>query len=283
MADAGRSTPVRFAGEIQARVRPGPDAGVLWIHGYTLDSSVWDGLWSLLPGWSHFGIDLPGHGASSPLAPVTTLKELGQQLADAAAERQVRHVVGLSLGSMIALEVAICHPEAFETLTLAAPALAGGPVDRDVGLRYIELVDLYHRRGAGPWMTELWMRCPPRTFAYASETLRAQLAAVIDRHAWLELEAHSQSIVALARQAQNARALAGSSARPLFVIGEHELPAFRETAAILRGIRPDANLVELPGAGHLCILHAPQRAAELLAEHWGALTARTIRRRSRSG
>jgi 2-succinyl-6-hydroxy-2,4-cyclohexadiene-1-carboxylate synthase len=267
MNDANRST-LKFAGEIRARVQMGWRGGVLWIHGYTVDSTIWDELWSLLPDWSHYGIDLPGHGTSPPLKPGTTLKQLGQQLAEAAAGCGIRHVVGLSLGTIVALELTMSRPKAFATLTLGAPALANGPVEPDVGVRYKELVDLYRRRGSGHWMTDLWMRCPPMTFAHTSATLRARLAEVIDRHAWSELRDPESGIVALTRQTQDPRALAFSTARQLYLIGEHELPAFRSTATILSGIRPDARCIELSGAGHLCMLHVPKQAARLLAEHW---------------
>jgi pimeloyl-ACP methyl ester carboxylesterase len=60
---------LRFANGIQARVRPGSLGGVLWIHGYSIDSTTWAELWSLLPGWSHYGIDLPDHGASPSAVP----------------------------------------------------------------------------------------------------------------------------------------------------------------------------------------------------------------------
>ena len=122
-------------------------------------------------------------------------------------------------------------------------------------------------------MTELWMRCPPATFAHTSAVLRARLAAAIDRHTWLELGDPEFGIAALTRQPQDARALAFSTARQLYMIGEHELPAFRQTAAILREIRPEARCVELSGAGHLCMLNAPEEAARLLAEHWNASSA----------
>jgi 2-succinyl-6-hydroxy-2,4-cyclohexadiene-1-carboxylate synthase len=242
--------------------------GVLWVHGYTVDSTIWDELWSLLPEWSHYAIDLPGHGLAPPLKPGTTLDEIGHRLAEAAVEWGVQHVVGLSFGSIIALQAATSLPGAFETLTLAAPVLGGGPVDRDVGLRYLELSNLYKRRGAGPWMTELWMRCPPATFAHASDDLRARLATVIDRHTWCELIEPEKGFGALVRQTQDPRLLAVSTVRPLFIIGEHELPAFRQTTEILRHVRPDARFVVLPRAGHLCLLQNPAFSARLMAEHW---------------
>src|SRR4051812_46595892 len=144
---------IGFTGEIRARIRPTDGPRVLWIHGYTVDSTVWDDLWSLLPDWSHVGVDLPGHGASPPLELGATLPDLGRQLATAAIDWKIQHIVGLSLGSMIALQVALTYPRALETLTLAAPSLAGGPIEHDVGRRYLQLVELYRQRGRGPWMT----------------------------------------------------------------------------------------------------------------------------------
>jgi pimeloyl-ACP methyl ester carboxylesterase len=268
MADQGRAQFEPFAPGIAARVRPGLGDPVLWVHGYTVDSTVWADLWSLLPGQAHYGIDLPGHGASSPLVPGTTLAELGERLAAGAMGRCVRHVVGLSLGSMIALQVVLARPEAFATLTLAAPAVGGGPVDADVGVRYRELHALYRRRGPGPWLTELWMRSPPATFAHAGEPLRARLAAVIDGHSWREFDDPGFGIGGLTRQAQDVGALARAPARLLVLTGEHELPAFRQTARILQALRPDARAVALPGVGHLCVLQAPETSARLLSEHW---------------
>lgn len=273
MHDPGDSATIEFTSEVRVRVKHGPGGGVLWVHGYTLDSTVWDGIWSSLPGWTHYGVDLPGHGASPAAWPGRTLGDIGLRLAEAAASRGVEHVVGLSLGSIIALEIALNLPEAFDTLTMAAPAVAGGPVERDVGVRYGELVDLYRQRGAGPWMTEMWMREPPATFAHADAALRARLAGVIDRHRWSELEEPASGLGALAREPQDLTRLTRTATRLLCVVGEHELPAFRRTAGLLRILRPDAAFAHLPGAGHLCVLHAPEAAAAHLAAHWGAAPA----------
>jgi pimeloyl-ACP methyl ester carboxylesterase len=200
--------------------------------------------------------------------PRTTLTDLGRVLADAASAHDIRHVVGLSFGTIVALELVMSRPQAFTTLTLGAPALAGGPVDHAVGARFKELMDLYKLRGAGPWMTELWMRCPPITFAYASDSLRARLVSVIDRHAWSELARPGTGILSMTRQTQDLHRLLHSTAKQLYIIGEHELPAFRRTAEILLKIRPDARFAELPGAGHLCLLQSPQETAALLTELW---------------
>ena len=255
---------------IACRERIGTRGAVLWIHGYTLDSGIWDEIWSHLPGWTHYGIDLPGHGTSPALPPGIRLRDLGQIIARGACDLGVRHIVGLSLGSLFALEAVLHQPATFSTLTLAAPVMGGGPVDAYVGLRYRELSALFHKRGRGPWMTELWMRSPPATFAHATPDLAARLQATIDRHSWSELSDARFGIGGLAREPQAAAALGFSPTRLMVLIGEHEFEVFRDTAATLRAIRPDAVYAELEGAGHLSILHAPGPSATLLAQHWQA-------------
>jgi pimeloyl-ACP methyl ester carboxylesterase len=199
---------------------------------------------------------------------MASLRELGETLAEAALRQGVRHVVGLSLGSLMALEVVLARPNAFATLTMAAPALARGPVEASVGTRFMELQEMYRQRGRGPWMTELWMRCPPETFAHAPQSLHTWLSTLIDRHTWSEFDHPNFGIAGFAYHPQNVGGLAQSTARLLILIGEKELEAFRKAAAILHAIRPDASIIELPGAGHLCLLQSPEHSAELMAKHW---------------
>lgn len=266
---------IAFAPGIAALQRPAragnaaaQASAVLWVHGYTTDATAWDELWSLLPQRRHIGIDLPGHGASAPTEPALSLRALALRLADAALAQGVRDIVGLSFGSMVALEIVLARPDAFASLTMAAPALAGGPVAADVGRRYQELHALYRARGPGPWMTALWMQGPPATFAHAGPALHRRLAAIIDRHRWSEFEPVGAGFQQWVRTRQDPAPLARSPCRPLWIVGEHELPAFRQTATLLQALRPDARIDELPGAGHLCLLNRPAESSALLTRHW---------------
>src|SRR4051794_36716306 len=135
-----------FAGHIAH----GSGEPVPWIHGYTLDSSSWLPLWSLLPDWQHIGVDLPGHGSSVPLGPSESLPSLARRIAAIAFRHRVRHCVALSFGTRVAIQLAIEYPEAFDTIVLGAPALGGGPEEPDVAARYNELTAMYQRRGFHP-------------------------------------------------------------------------------------------------------------------------------------
>src|SRR6476660_9216433 len=114
---------------IAARIMPSPADKVLWIHGYTLNSSIWGALWELLPGWSHIGIDLPGHGGSEQIRPGENLSTLASRIGASARRWAARHLVGLSFGGTLALQIAIEYPDAFASLGLSSPGLGGGPLD----------------------------------------------------------------------------------------------------------------------------------------------------------
>lgn len=243
--------------------------GVLWIHGYTLDSGVWLELWSALAGRRHVGVDLPGHGGSRPLRRGEDLASLADEVHELAIASGVRHLVALSFGTTLALELAIRHPRAFATVTLGAPALAGAPTDPAAARKYEELVRLYRVRGPGSHMTALWTQPPPDIFTHARRDPArwARLAATIDAHRWSELA--DGAMFALTAGASHApAALTRIRALTFVVIGEHELPIHRRCAEIIARYVPAAEVAVVPGAGHLCLLEAPERAAALIDSIW---------------
>lgn len=244
-----------------------PGEGVLWMHGYTMDSTVWAGLWERLPGWRHFGIDLPGHGGSRALRPEDNLSSVAMRLGRDALSRGVRHLVGLSFGSLITLEIAACYPGSFDRIVLAAPTFGGGPVDPDAQRLNRELVRLFDAKGAGPWMTTLWMAAPPDIFTGAAKhpALWRQLADLADRHRWLELSGGQMQRFNGIRQ--NEKRLARIQADVLVLVGDDDMPAFRRAAQILARTLPRCRVRYMPEAGHLCLLETPDLAASLIRSH----------------
>ena len=266
---------VRIDGDITARVRPAAGPPVLWIHGYTLDSGTWAELWDRLPGWSHVGIDLPGHGGSPPLAPDEGLPALAERVGRLAAELAAHHVVALSFGTTLALEVAARYPEVVRTLILGAPSVAGGPHDEPTRLRYRELVQEHRGAGPGPHLRGLWMQSSSEIFRYARHRpeLWRQLWETVGRHRWCELR--DGSMQRLLSHRQDDGLLRRISAETLLVLGEHEMAAFRISAARLRAVVPRCRTAEIRKAGHLCLLEAPDAAARLIGAHLAAGDAAT--------
>lgn len=261
-AVAPRQLPEGLAG----RVRTGPGPPVLWLHGYTMDSRVWEELWDELPDWEHVGVDLPGHGAS-PALDTGDLPALGRRIARLARAVGARRLVALSFGTLLALQAAMEDADAFDSVTLAAPALAGGPEDPAARIRYLQLAELYRLYGPGEHMTSLWLQSPPHIFS----CLRAfpgrfeRVSEVVAEHGWCELgDPRTQGLGAHPHEPGD---LARITASVLLLRGELELPAFVRCATIIRDAVPGAREVVLPGLGHLPLLEDPGAVAgELRAE-----------------
>jgi len=180
----------------------GQGPAVLWIHGYTMDSSLWRPLWQLLPGFRHVGVDLPGHGRSGPLRPGLTLPDLAARLARLAQQQQARAVVAISFGSCVALQLALARPRLIDRLAVGAPTIAGAPAAPGTARRNAELALLCRMAGPGAHLTQLWMTSPPDIFRGTEHhpELRARIRGVIDRHQWGELSTGAMRSLVACRQ-----------------------------------------------------------------------------------
>ncbi len=102
---------------------------VLLIHGAGNDATVWQLQTRYLAyrGFRAVAVDLPGHGASegSPLATITEMADWIARFVSAAGFSTV-HVVGHSMGTFIALELATTHADIVKTITLLGTATEMG-------------------------------------------------------------------------------------------------------------------------------------------------------------
>jgi pimeloyl-ACP methyl ester carboxylesterase len=253
----------------------GNGPAVLWIHGYTMDSTLWRPVWDLLPGFRHIGVDLPGHGQSGPLPAGETLPGLAARIAELAKAQRASRVVALSFGSCVALELAACHPGVIGRLAVAAPTIAGptiaGPAAAaGAARREVQLQMLYRMAGPGPHLTRLWMTSPPDIFRGSEHhpELRSRLRQVIDRHRWAELG--TGAMRGLTAHVHTDEALRRIGAATLVMVGDQDMPAFTANADRLAAAVPACSVLTVPQAGHLCLLERPDQVAGPLRAHLAA-------------
>ena len=263
---------VELAEGLAGRMQPGDGEAILWLHGYTVDGSMWGDMWGRLPRWQHIAPDLPGHGASEPLDRIGGLPALGQQLGQLCVDRDIRHVVAVSFGTITAIQIAIELPSHFSTIVLAAPSLAGGPHEADIARVYSNLVQLYMQFGHGPWMREVWMKSRIWAGIDREPGVREGLATLVDRHSWAEMKGVAMRLYT--QPAQTEDALGRIEASVLVMIGDRELPAFRTVANTLKQTVPDCQEMELADGDHLAILQHPEACAHAIEAHLKAHPAR---------
>jgi pimeloyl-ACP methyl ester carboxylesterase len=245
----------------------GSGPAVLWIHGYTMDSTTWPPLWELLPGWRHVGVDLPGHGGSDPMPAGMTLPRLATAIADIARSEGARRMVALSFGSLAAVQLAVDHPDLLDRLVIAAPTLGGSRPEPLAKRRYQELVLLKRLAGTGEALVDLWMRSPPDIFRGTERhpRLRAQLRSVIARHAWRELESGAMQTLTACRHTP--AELRRIKARTLVVTGDEDMPVFVDNARLLCELVQGCRRLTVGRAGHLPLLERPETVAPAIADH----------------
>jgi pimeloyl-ACP methyl ester carboxylesterase len=254
----------QIAPGLAARIQ-GEGTKVLWLHGYTLDSSSWREMWSRLPGFCHVGLDLPGHGGSAPVGPQDNLHVLARRVADVCLDQDIRHIVALSFGTLTATQVLLEEPDHFRSLVLAAPTLAGGPQDSEVGQGYAKLAMLHRGGAGGRAMRDAWMSNIAWNGIEKYPALREELGLLVERHPWRELE--DWAMLRLMHPPHREEDLRGIKVPTLILIGDLDLPAFHESAGILERSLPSCRRVDLTDTHHLCILESPGQCEGPIRDH----------------
>jgi pimeloyl-ACP methyl ester carboxylesterase len=99
---------------------------IVFVHGAALDHSVWQwqSRYFAHHGFTVLAVDLPAHGRSPGIAR-TTIESMADWVAlfIEAAGLERAHVVGQSMGSLVALDVALRHADRLEKLALIATAM----------------------------------------------------------------------------------------------------------------------------------------------------------------
>lgn len=231
----------------------GDDPVILLIHGAGMDSTVWQLQTRYLAhrGYRAVAVDLPAHGRScgEPLASVAEMADWIVRFMDAAGLERA-HVVGHSMGTFIALELASRHADRVDTITLFGTA-TGMPVhpelldaaENDLPHAAALMAAWSHAKpahlGSNP-TPGLWMTGGARALV---ENGRPGVLATDFR----ACSAYDRAEVAAAEAACPATVVAGQ--------GDKMTPATSGRA--LAAALPDAEIIELAATGHSMMTEHP--------------------------
>jgi 3-oxoadipate enol-lactonase len=223
----------------------------LFLHGVGGNRGNWEvQQQALSPRWTAGAWDARGYGDSGG-----TVRRFEDFADDAAAVIAAlgapAHVVGLSMGGRIALDLWSRHRDKVASLTLADTS-AGAPPDPAKAARALALRLRPLEEGRSP--------------ADIAEEIVAEIAgpaiaadardALIDSHRRLRPEGYAAAL----------RAVTSFSAFPPFaeidvptlvITGEHDRVAEPDHARAMAAAIPGARFVEIPGAGHVTNIEAP--------------------------
>ena len=234
---------------------------LVFIHGAALDKTTWQlqTRYFAHHGFSVLAVDLPGHGASDGPA-LGAIEDYADWVAElvVAAGFGGAHLVGHSMGALIALEAAARHPGCATTLTMCGGAAAIGvhpgllaASEKGEHLAY-ELMSSwghgkpFHLGGhqtPGLWMmggtTRLWERSPAGVLAS-------------DLHACNDY-------------AGGAEAAGRVRCPALLIRGSLDIMTPSRASAPLRERMADLAEVTIEGAGHIMMVEQPDQVIDTIA------------------
>jgi len=231
---------------------------VVLLHGAGFDHSTWSlhSRWFAHHGFSVLAPDLPGHGRSAgpALRSIADMADWTAALLDATQAAKAR-LIGHSMGSLIALEMAAQHPAKVSALSLigTAAAMTVGPdllkaaeANDDAAIDMVSIWGLGFKAELGGSLAPgLWMH------AGAQSVLKHCLPGVLF------------SDLSACNSYQNALpAAAGITVPTTLILGERDMMTPAKAGKALAAAIPHARTVILPGAGHMMMAERPD---ELLA------------------
>jgi pimeloyl-ACP methyl ester carboxylesterase len=231
---------------------------VVLLHGAGFDHTAWalHSRWFAHHGFAVLAPDLPGRGWSQgPALPsIGEMADWTIALLDAAGAQQA-HLIGHSMGSLIALDAGARHPPRVTALSLigTAATMTVGPdllkaaeADDQAAVDMVSIWGLGFRAELGGSLAPgLWMH------GEAQSTLRRCAPGVL----FSDLSACNAYANALA-------AAARISVPTTLILGERDMMTPARAGKTLAAAIPHARTVVLPGAGHMLMAERPD---ELLA------------------
>jgi pimeloyl-ACP methyl ester carboxylesterase len=226
------------------------------LHPFPLDAGFWSAVRpALADDRPVIACEFPGLGAAAP-EDHPSIDGFADSVADVIARQAPggrAAVCGLSLGGYVALALAARHPERVAALVLADTRAEDDAPEARSG-RHASAVRV-RTEGAGGFLDEF----TPRLVAPGDHASLGAARAIADAQ---DPEAIARALEALAGRADRRPDLPGMAVPALVIVGSEDvLTPLACAQALVEGL-PDAELVVIPGSGHLSALEHPTAFSE---------------------
>ena len=242
------------------------DAGqgepVMLIHGVGADASSWDAIVAALSReFRILRLDLRGHGRSGHIEGACALDDFERDVADVLdAARDARaHIVGFSLGGMIAQALALRHPERVDRLVLLSAVAGRSAEERE---RVQARLATLREKGVAAIMGASQDRWFTPDFVARNPDLVAQrMRQLQENHA--PSYAAAYTVFCTSDLGDRLHAI---RAPTLIATGEHDQGSNTRMARFMHAEIAGSRLEILPGLRHSILVEAPDLVTRLLRD-----------------
>jgi 3-oxoadipate enol-lactonase len=239
--------------------RSGTGPALVMLHCLGMTHHLWDCLSPLADRFELISYDLPGHGQTALPAAPYGIAELSAQLAAMLAREGIAkaHVMGISLGGLVAQHFAATHPEMVDRLVLldttprytdearANWTVRAAAARRDTPASLLPMI-------LKIWFTDDFVAADPPSVRLVRDTFAA-------------CSGEGYALACEALGAADLHALVPRITAPTLVIcGSEESQAFRHAADWLHATIAGSRLEIVGPAGHASVLQQPARIEALL-------------------
>lgn len=235
---------------------------VMLVHGVGTDLRSWDAVAArLAPRYRIIRLDLCGHGRSSRITTCTLQDFLDDVTAVLDAEGIAKtHLIGFSLGGMIAQAYVLDHPARIDRVAFISAVACRTPEELT---RLIGRAKILREQGIAAvvaaaedrWFTEAFKKANP-------ERVQQRLA---------ELQANDFPSYCAAYQvfaeSEVGDRLPAIRHKTLIATGEHDIGSNTRMARYMHQAIPGSTLEILPGLRHSLLIEAPDEVARLIEAH----------------
>ena len=229
---------------------------LVFVHSGGFDRRLWDEqFFAFADRHTVIRYDVRGHGESPPpTKPYSDAEDLYSLLQWLHISKA--HVVGLSLGGSIVIDLALAHPQMINTLILVAPDVSGYAFSAEFTYGFIKVVTSIGQDDGAP-AGDLWLQSSILAPAMANPTVAHKLRQIARENArfWLINPLFRRDSFVSPPATQR---LAEIHTPALLIVGDRHIPDVLNEARLLESGVAGIKRVVIPGAGHLVNMEKPE-------------------------
>ena len=240
-------------------IKKGSGTPIVFMHGFCLDRRMWESQMDYFSAdYSCIAFDLRGFGKSSvPTDQSYAHHEDLNTLLEFLGIDQPVILIGLSMGARVVANFSLTHPQKIRAVIFVDGAIDGYPF-KDFDLSYIYKTgkEFGTRPANGLWLEHSIFE-PARNNVLVFKKLAEQVLSYSGWH-WVNKNPIRTLVPPAIEQLQNVDKPA------LILIGQLDIPDFKELAHSMHQQIKDSRLIEISGAGHMSNMEKPDLVNDVI-------------------